>query len=45
MIEAVSVAVHAVGRVKFPAGDASVVVGAGMIRFSCKRPGQRDAIG
>jgi len=31
MIEAVSVAVHAVGRVKFQPGDASVVVGAGMI--------------
>lgn len=31
MIEAVSVAVHAVGRVKFQPGDTSVVVGAGMI--------------
>ena len=31
MIEAVSVAVHAVGRVKFQPGDSSVVVGAGMI--------------
>ena len=31
MIEAVSVAVHAVGRVRFQPGDASVVVGAGMI--------------
>ena len=31
MIEAVSVAVPAVGRVKFQPGDASVVVGAGMI--------------
>ena len=31
MIEAVSVAVHAVGRVKFQPGDASVVMGAGMI--------------
>ena len=31
MIEAVSVAVHAVGRVKFQPGDVSVVVGAGMI--------------
>lgn len=31
MIEAVSVAVHAVGRVKFQPEDSSVVVGAGMI--------------
>lgn len=31
MIEAVSVAVHAVGRVEFESGDVAVVVGAGMI--------------
>jgi len=31
MIEAVSVAVHAVGRISFDSGDKSLVVGAGMI--------------
>ena len=31
MIEAVSVAVHAVGRISFSSGDKSLVVGAGMI--------------
>ena len=46
MIEAVSVAVHAVGRVKFQPGDASVVVGARNDRSASRASGpQRDAIG